>query len=121
MRVYTSYYAKMSRDLHGMVPVAISTSVPAWFPWITENLRILVPGWDLVMGIKDGRITEEQYRERYKAKLAGIDKEKVWKDLKNISARNGNRDVVLLCYEKAGSFCHRHLVAEWLGDAEEYV
>jgi uncharacterized protein (DUF488 family) len=21
---------------------------------------------------------------------------------------------VLLCYEKSGDFCHRHLVAEWL-------
>ena len=120
MRVYTSYYAKMSRDLHEMVPVTISTSVPSWFPWITEDLRILVPGWDLVMGIKEGRITQEQYTERYLSKLAGINKEEVWKGLNKISAQNGNRDIVLLCYEKRGDFCHRHLVADWLGGVEEY-
>lgn len=22
---------------------------------------------------------------------------------------------ILLCYEKTGDFCHRHLLAEWLG------
>lgn len=26
-------------------------------------------------------------------------------------------DVVLLCYEKASDFCHRHLVADWFNRA----
>lgn len=28
--------------------------------------------------------------------------------------------IILLCYEKPSSFCHRHLVAEWLGDCKEF-
>lgn len=30
-----------------------------------------------------------------------------------------HRDIVLCCYEKPGDFCHRHILAEWLGDVEE--
>ncbi len=30
-----------------------------------------------------------------------------------------DRTIVLMCYEKPGDFCHRHLVAGWLGDVEE--
>ena len=26
-------------------------------------------------------------------------------------------DAVLMCYEKSGDFCHRHLVADWLRTA----
>lgn len=25
-------------------------------------------------------------------------------------------DAVLLCYEKPGDFCHRHLVSQWLNE-----
>ena len=27
-------------------------------------------------------------------------------------------DIALVCYEKTGDFCHRHLVAEWLRAAD---
>lgn len=31
-----------------------------------------------------------------------------------------DRDIVLCCYEKPDEFCHRHILAEWLGkDVEE--
>ena len=23
-------------------------------------------------------------------------------------------DIILLCYEKSGDFCHRHIVADWI-------
>ena len=48
--------------------------------------------------------------------------EEVLQDLESLS--NG-ADVVLLCYEKADAFCHRHLVSDWLHsyniDCEELV
>ena len=28
-----------------------------------------------------------------------------------------NSDIALVCYEKTGDFCHRHLVASWLMEA----
>ena len=35
-------------------------------------------------------------------------------DLKTLA---GDKDIALVCYEKPGDFCHRHLVAQWLRDA----
>ena len=32
----------------------------------------------------------------------------------------GKKKVVLLCYESAEKFCHRHLVADWLNDAHPW-
>jgi hypothetical protein len=29
-------------------------------------------------------------------------------------ARELGEDAILVCYEKIGSFCHRHLVSDWL-------
>ena len=35
----------------------------------------------------------------------------VWKKLSELS---DGKPFALICYEKPGDFCHRHLVAEWL-------
>lgn len=43
--------------------------------------------------------------------LHDVHVEEVLQDLEFLS--NG-ADVVLLCYEKADAFCHRHLVSDWL-------
>ena len=63
---------------------------------------------------------EPVYTPRFNAKLARMNKEKVINDLRVLSKGS---PVVLLCYEKAGEFCHRRLVADWLspiiGDIEE--
>lgn len=37
--------------------------------------------------------------------------------MKGIKWLGQGKDVVLCCWEKSG-FCHRHLVAEWLGIEE---
>jgi uncharacterized protein (DUF488 family) len=34
--------------------------------------------------------------------------------LARISQENGELPLVLLCYEPAGEFCHRHVLAAWL-------
>ena len=44
--------------------------------------------------------------------LQKLDKDTV---LQELSAMTGGQDFALVCYEKPGDFCHRHLVAEWLG------
>jgi len=43
--------------------------------------------------------------------LSKLDPVSVVEELKT---KSQGQPVVLLCYEKSGSFCHRHLVAEWL-------
>ena len=46
--------------------------------------------------------------------LRYLSQEKVVADLEKLS---GGKDIALICYEKSGSFCHRHAVARWLGKA----
>ena len=53
---------------------------------------------------------EEFYTEQYyKEVLDKLDPKEVYKEL-----RGEENDIILLCWEHYGKFCHRHLVAEWL-------
>lgn len=116
MRIYTSYYSKVGKDFYDAVFVQISTSSPSWFPYYLECLPEVYPGWDLVSGIKTGQITEREYTERYKAKLAHMDRGIVRLKLEALSEIYEDRDIILLCYEAPDKFCHRHILAEWLGN-----
>ncbi len=101
MELFTGYYAK-----HGNHPnaVAISQGVPEWFHGRVNKL--VAPDWDIIMAYKNGQITEEEYTKRYTAQLDRIGINKIL-----TSFKDGD---VLLCYEKSGRFCHRHILAEWL-------
>lgn len=48
----------------------------------------------------------EEAREAYQKILDGLDPQKVFEDLR--------KDVIHLCWEAPGTFCHRRLVAAWL-------
>lgn len=63
-------------------------------------------------------VSEPEYRKRYAAQLAALDPQRTYQDLVTLAADD---DPVLLCWERkadleAGrAFCHRRIVAEWLG------
>lgn len=99
--IETSYFAKSSKYPKA---VAISISVPEGYTG--RRLKILAPPYDLLEKFKidgDEVYFEEQYRER------------VLKDLEPSAIVDLiGADAILLCYEKSGSFCHRHIVADWL-------
>lgn len=113
MQIWTSYYAKMRLLYFDYAVVAISNSVPKWFPYDLETLPEVYPGWDLVMGIKNGNLTSDEYAKRYLKKLMDIDRNKVLDKLKSIHKKH-NKDIVLVCYERPGGFCHRHILGKWL-------
>ena len=113
MQIWTSYYAKMKKLYFDYVVVGVSTSVPRWFPYEVECLPEVYPGWDLVLGIKYGRITQEEYGKMYWAKLMEIDRVSVTRKLEQMYEKYG-KDIVLTCYEKPGDFCHRHILGKWL-------
>lgn len=104
--IYTSYYAKYKGD-NG---VAVSKSIPKWF--IGKACNKLMPTWDMIQSVKGCKSPEllkdavEKYKISYrKLILNKLNPEKIYKEL------DGK---VLLCYEKPGDFCHRHLIAQWL-------
>lgn len=49
--IYTSYYAR-ARSFPNFVHIRISTSAPKWYPFQTEGIPELYPGFDLVNALK---------------------------------------------------------------------
>ena len=102
--IYTSYYA--NRDLKkigdSLRLVGISQGVPKWYRG--EVFKKLAPSWAIVK-MSD----TDKYTQAYTSQvLDKLDPLEVAKELDNS---------ILLCWEKAGDFCHRRLVAEWLEKA----
>lgn len=130
--IYTSYFAKMKAVKAAdpsAVFVAVCGAVPKWWRtggdarWVIR----LAPKWKWWSEWRrkfDGRLESEEstgwYAERYRETvLAGLDKDEVRAELEGMAAPGGN--VYLLCYEAPGRFCHRRLLAEWLGGVEEWT
>ena len=77
--------------------------------------RYVAPTWDMVMGIKNGIIDEEEYTRQYNAILDGLN-ESWWKEyLPSITVED---EVTLICYCRKDDFCHRVLLAKWLANKE---
>lgn len=97
----TSYFAKYK----GINAVSIALSTPNWY----QNCKIykkLAPSWELLKKYKQDK-DEEYYTEcYYEEVLNKLDPQQVYTEL--------GEDAVLLCWEKSGDFCHRHIVADWL-------
>ncbi|EBW6363816.1 hypothetical protein DPU24_24020 [Salmonella enterica subsp. enterica serovar Oranienburg] len=56
-------------------------------------------------------VSEAKYNELFKNEiLARLDPQRTWDEL---HAMTGGYEPVLLCWERPGEFCHRHLVAGW--------
>lgn len=113
--IYTSYFAVQKDNKNA---VAICRGVPKWFTGTIYSA--LAPSWDILMEYKNSEQTEAdkaRYTKRYKKEILDLlSPQKVYDDL------NGK---TLLCYEKSGDFCHRHIVSEWLFnygfEVEEYI
>lgn len=109
MRVYTSYFANWRKFPEGAVPIAVCRGVPHWFQG--KVCYTLAPDWKTVQGMRCSA-TRKQFVIRYCAYLNTLVKSMVLQELAELSE---GKDVVLLCYEKPTDFCHRHLIADWLG------
>jgi uncharacterized protein YeaO (DUF488 family) len=72
--------------------------------------KLFAPTWDMVMGVKQGRITEAEYTERFLNLL----RERYRQDERAFVEVLKREQIVLLCYCRAGAFCHRHLVVDVL-------
>lgn len=95
----TSYFA----HYRGPDGVAITAYKPKFFNGPTYPS--LAPSKSLLARYKAGLTDETEYETEFRAHLATLDPQKVWDDLQG---------KVLLCYERPGDFCHRHIVAAWI-------
>ena len=110
-QTYTSYYANcIDLAKAGIVPVSI-----ALYPlrgWYGLEYKKLAPTFDILLDYKHDH-DKAQYTERYKSEiLYNLDPYEVMKDIIHMAGKS--HEFALVCYERPTSFCHRHLVAEWL-------
>lgn len=104
MKIYTGYYGNM-KAYRGMTCIGISLGVPKWLTVAIPNCRQLNPAsWMLSM-------ERAPYTEAYNKLLSRLKPLDIVSYLAKVS---DDKDVVLLCFEKPGDFCHRELVAAWL-------
>ena len=115
MEIYTSYYKKLEKFGSEYTCVQVSNTKPGWFPWTTFELKEIYPKWELVNGLKQGFLTREEYTEKYQEQLARVSRERIIDILEDLSNMYDDKPLVLLCYENKSGFCHRHILAAWLG------
>ena len=107
--IYTSYFSKTKKILEmGLRPVAITAGKPKFFNG--EHFGEVGPQRPLLNDYKNGIINEEQYTEIYN-KFLEYNKEEI---ISIVKERYISGNVVFLCYEGPGKFCHRHLLSEFL-------
>lgn len=100
--IYTSYFSNIKNlDKDKCVSIAIGT--PKWFNG--KIIKELQPTWDMVMDHKSGKISDDDYINRYINILSKINIDKFLKDYD---------DTILLCWCGKNKFCHRHILAEWI-------
>lgn len=108
--IATSYYAKAAR-YPDTFKIAISRSIPNWFKPNCQ-LTWLAPSWSMLSQYKLDH-NENKYTFKYLQMLA--DKNKVLEYLvERMNVMERKQNVLLLCWETSGKFCHRHLLADYL-------
>ena len=97
-------------DLHCQ-PVGISRGTPRFSTGFRYKLaRELAPDNEAWAAGED----EGAFRASYLRQLEGLGLDAILDRLARISRENGGVALVLLCYEPAGEFCHRHVLSAWL-------
>ena len=56
---------------------------------------------------------------RYFNELPNLTQQQIIEELEQLTGVNEDK-IVLLCFEKPGDFCHRHLIADYLMDCTDY-
>lgn len=116
--MWTGYLAKLKEyEKNGLIPVAICGGIPTWYKGLWY--KKLAPKWSFFNEYKNG--TEHKgdidyYVQHFNDEvLKGMTCRQIMADLRKITGvKNDFSKIILLCYEKPGDFCHRHLVADWL-------
>lgn len=117
---YTGYYSKLGEyKSAGLKLVSISRTKPKGLT-VDGDIPELYPEKDLLWGFKNMDIEEMEYTSKYLDQLDRI-------GIKDILLKihSFGNDVVLLCWEAPGKFCHRHILADYINrnsklNVEEY-
>lgn len=111
--IYTSYFAKLKDLPDNIIPISICGKAPDWYKGL--QYKKLAPKYGFFIKWKETHDNDyyiKCYNEQVLNKLDAIN---VVRDLTYIVSKDTTGEYIcLVCYEKPGDFCHRHLVADWL-------
>jgi uncharacterized protein YeaO (DUF488 family) len=115
--MYTGYFAKIKTyEKAGLIPIAICGGIPNWYKGLWY--KKLAPKWSFFNEWKNGaehKGDNDYYIYHFNNEvLDKLSVSLVVEDLQKIANTKDTDKIILLCYEKPGDFCHRHLVADWL-------
>jgi hypothetical protein len=99
--MFTSYYARNAKNPNA---VSIAGKCPDFFNG--REYKKLAPKFWFFMKYKNDGDKDFYTEQYYKEVLSRLDPKQVYEEL--------GENAVLLCYERPNSFCHRHIVADWL-------
>ena len=113
----TSYFANFRKlDKNKYIAVSIARITPVGFDIKVEEFA---PEKSTLFNYKNGKINEEQYTKEYTEQLDELFDDGIMVNtlsrLNNLEKRY-NKEVVLLCYEGKGKFCHRHILSQYIND-----
>ena len=105
MDVYTYQIAKWR------VVKALDSGILLLDTTVKSGYAQVAPTWEMVLGSKDGTVSEENYTRQYYDILDYSRRvnPNFWASLLRLEK------VALGCYCARGKFCHRHLLVEYLG------
>lgn len=90
------------------VPVRTSLGAPRWMTAPLVEWPAVYP-W----GLFDKDLEPEEFTRRYRHRLHRQGS-RILRELEEL--RQGYGDLVLLCHEPAGAFCHRIVLGRWLAE-----
>lgn len=107
--IYTSYFANLKKIPKYITPIAICAKSPDWYTGL--QYKKLAPKWSFFSVWKETHDNDYYIENFNKLVLNEVNVHLVVEELLKLAQ---NKDICLICYEKPGDFCHRHLVADWL-------
>lgn len=111
--IYTSYFGAIRYLPKDVVPIAICGKSPD--NWKGFQYKKLAPKFKFFMEWRKNHDNDFYIEHFNNEVLSKLDPDKVVQELYElIGKENKDKDIVLICYEIPGDFCHRHLVAQWL-------
>ncbi len=113
--MHTGYFAKLKYyEEQGLIPISICGKAPDWYEGL--QFKRLAPKWSFFNEWKNGshKGDNEYYIQHFNDEvLKNKNPSEIEQELKTLAKQRTSDKIILLCYEKPGDFCHRHLVSEW--------
>ena len=110
-KIYTSYFANLKNLPENAVVVSIARSQPQGMN--LPEFKAFAPSAELLHAYKQGKVTNEEYETQYLAQLEALPNLSKIKEHLAQYTKDQDKDLVFLCWEAPGKFCHRHVLAKF--------